>query len=100
MELGPTDALYASPLHPYTQALLAAVPIPDPLLQAQRLPLALPGEPPAASAPPGGCVFRTRCRHALAVCGAETPAGEAAGAERTVACHRWRELAAPPPLPA
>ncbi len=73
MEIADRDALYAEPLHPYTQVLLAAVPIPDPALEAQRVrPLAdgeVPGKPAAAS----GCVFQARCPRATAECGESVP---------------------------
>ncbi len=66
MEIAPTDALYARPQHPYTQALLAAAPIPDP---TQRRTIALlQGDLPSPANPPSGCVFRTRCPHAIAEC--------------------------------
>ncbi|RPJ45044.1 MAG: ABC transporter ATP-binding protein [Betaproteobacteria bacterium] len=68
MEIADRDALYAAPLHPYTQALLAAVPIPDPALEAHRVPRLLGGEVPGPLAPPSGCVFRTRCPRATAEC--------------------------------
>jgi oligopeptide/dipeptide ABC transporter ATP-binding protein len=92
MELAPAQALYARPLHPYTRELLAAVPLPDPQLQPARLARALPGEPPSPLNPPSGCVYRTRCPHAVAVCQERVPAWELAGGDRHVACHRWREL--------
>ncbi|MGQ0834514.1 MAG: ABC transporter ATP-binding protein [Gammaproteobacteria bacterium] len=93
MELAPTAALYSRPLHPYTRALLAAVPVPDPDVQRQRLTLALEGELPSPTEPPSGCVFRTRCPHAIERCRLEVPAWEAPAPERRVACHRWREIA-------
>ena len=66
MEVAPAEAIYRRPMHPYTVALLEAVPEPDP---AMRRPLAeLPGEMPSPFAPPSGCVFRTRCRFAVAAC--------------------------------
>ncbi|MGE4243013.1 MAG: oligopeptide/dipeptide ABC transporter ATP-binding protein [Ramlibacter sp.] len=68
MEAAPGDALYRTPRHPYTQALLAAVPVPDPRVErAKDVPL-LAGEPPSPLAPPSGCVFRSRCPHAFARC--------------------------------
>jgi peptide/nickel transport system ATP-binding protein len=73
MEIADRDALYAEPLHPYTQALLEAVPIPDPLIEAQRAARPLAGEVPSPLAPPSGCVFHTRCPRADAACRAEIP---------------------------
>lgn len=98
MELAATDALYSKPLHPYTRGLLAAVPVPDPDVQPGRLGATLAGELPSPLAPPSGCVFRTRCPHAIARCAEEIPAFESlppampGGLERHVACHRWREI--------
>jgi peptide/nickel transport system ATP-binding protein len=92
MEMASATALYEAPLHPYTRALLASVPIADPNIQPGRLKVVVGGEPPSPTDPPSGCVFRTRCPHALALCAERVPAWEAAG-ERHIACHRWRELA-------
>jgi oligopeptide/dipeptide ABC transporter ATP-binding protein len=95
MELAPAAAIYVNPLHPYTRALLESAPIPDPDVQPGRLARALLGEPPSPLSPPSGCVYRTRCPHAIAVCAERAPEWEAAGdALRRVACHRWRELPA------
>jgi oligopeptide/dipeptide ABC transporter ATP-binding protein len=92
MELAPIADLFAEPLHPYARELLDAVPVADPDVQPGRLSRARPGEPPSPLAPPSGCVYRTRCPHALAVCAERLPAWEEAGGGRRVACHRWREL--------
>jgi oligopeptide transport system ATP-binding protein len=92
MEQAPTQLLYAQPLHPYTRALFAAIPVPDPDIQRARLASTIRGEPPSALAPPPGCVFQTRCPHAIEVCRREVPVWEPAGEARHVACHRWREL--------
>jgi oligopeptide transport system ATP-binding protein len=92
MELAPAHLLYAQPLHPYTRALLAAIPVADPDIQRARLARVTRGEPPSALAPPPGCVFQTRCPHAIEVCRREVPAWQPAGAGRHVACHRWREI--------
>ena len=73
MEIADRDALYAEPLHPYTQALLEAVPVPDPVIEAQREHRVLGGEVPSPLAPPPGCVFHTRCPLADAACKAERP---------------------------
>jgi oligopeptide transport system ATP-binding protein len=94
MEIAPSDALFRNAMHPYTRALLAAVPVPDPRGRARRAaPLA--GEVPSALAPPSGCVFRTRCAYASERCAREVPELRAVGAS-LVACHRAEELAALP----
>jgi peptide/nickel transport system ATP-binding protein len=94
MELAPAASLYTHPLHPYTRELLDSAPIPDPDIQPARLARARLGEPPSPLSPPSGCVYRTRCPHAIAVCAERIPSWEATdGASRWVACHRWRELA-------
>jgi oligopeptide transport system ATP-binding protein len=92
MELAPSVLLYARPLHPYTRALFAAIPLADPELQPRRLEHIAPGEPPAALTPPSGCVFHPRCPFAVERCTREIPEWEAAGDGRAVACHRWREI--------
>jgi peptide/nickel transport system ATP-binding protein len=73
MEIADRDALYAEPLHPYTQALLEAVPVPDPLIEAKREHRVLGGEVPSPLAPPSGCVFHTRCPRADEACKRERP---------------------------
>jgi peptide/nickel transport system ATP-binding protein len=94
MELAPAAAVYSRPLHPYTRELLESAPIPDPDVQPARLSRALLGEPPSPLSPPSGCVYRTRCPHAVDVCRERAPEWErAGGASRWVACHRWRDLA-------
>jgi oligopeptide/dipeptide ABC transporter ATP-binding protein len=92
MELAPAAALATRPRHPYTRELLAAVPSPDPDVQPGRLALVVSAEPPSALAPPSGCVYRTRCTHAAAVCAASIPSWEDSGEGLGIACHRWREL--------
>jgi peptide/nickel transport system ATP-binding protein len=103
VELSDTDALFDNPLHPYTQALLAAIPVPSP---TNRQPKALlQGDVPSPAAPPSGCRFHTRCPHARAVCKEQHPALETTPDGRQVACHFWREIqgagagsiSAPPP---
>ncbi len=73
MEIADRDALYAEPLHPYTQLLLAAVPIPDPALEAQRVRSVSAGEVPGGPITPSGCVFQARCPLATAKCGESVP---------------------------
>ena len=91
VEIGPADAVFRTPRHPYAQALIAAVPVADPTIETTRASVALDGDPPSPLAPPSGCVFRTRCAHAIARCAAERPVLEADG-DHAVACHRWRAL--------
>ncbi len=71
MEVAPTAELFERPLHPYTQALLAASPKPDPLIESVGVPLQ--GDIPSPMSPPSGCVFRTRCPHAIAACAQTMP---------------------------
>jgi len=91
VELADGDALYDDPKHPYTRALLTAVPIPDPRRARQRTIDGLVGEIPSPINPPSGCTFRTRCRYALPICAEQRPPLEDTGG-RMVACHRWQEL--------
>ena len=93
VELADGDDLYERPRHPYTKALLTAVPIPDPRLARQRSIDGLVGEVPSPINPPSGCAFRTRCRQAIALCAEKRPPLETIEGERLVACHRWQELA-------
>jgi oligopeptide transport system ATP-binding protein len=87
VEIAGRDALYREPLHPYTMALLSAIPIPDPELEATRPRQIITGEVPSALNPPAGCRFHTRCPHVMDVCKREDPVlrGQAGG--RAVACH-------------
>jgi oligopeptide transport system ATP-binding protein len=91
VELADGDDLYDDPKHPYTRALLTAVPIPDPRRARQRTIDGLVGEIPSPINPPSGCTFRTRCRYALPICAEQRPPLETTGG-RMVACHRWQEL--------
>jgi peptide/nickel transport system ATP-binding protein len=86
MEVAATRDLFARPLHPYTQALLAASPVPDP--QARTVHVPLKGDIPSPVDPPSGCVFRTRCPYAIEPCAQERPQPRAMGGGRLKACIR------------
>jgi oligopeptide transport system ATP-binding protein len=92
MEQAPAAQLYLSPGHPYSRELLASIPSTDPDLEPQRLARVRSGEAPSPLTPPSGCVYRTRCPHAAAVCSERVPDWEQADPGRQIACHRWREL--------
>jgi oligopeptide transport system ATP-binding protein len=86
MEVAEKHALYAQPCHPYTRALLSAIPIPDPRLERAKVVQLLQGDLPSPIDPPSGCVFRTRCPQAVARCAAEIPQLRRIGAETEAAC--------------
>ncbi|MGF6609011.1 oligopeptide transport system ATP-binding protein [Paraburkholderia sp. WSM4175] len=89
IEFGEKRALYAAPAHPYTRALLSAVPVPDPTVERARRHLLLQGEIPSPLQPPSGCAFRTRCPAAIDECGEAQPqAVSQQGDARRVACIR------------
>lgn len=85
MEVAESPDLYGTPQHPYTQALLSAVPIPDPAAEREKVVIPLGGDLPSPMNPPSGCVFRTRCPRAQARCGEEVPG--LAGGDHATACH-------------
>jgi len=91
MESGRTAEIFANPAHPYTRALLSATPRMDPAQRSRRILLA--GDPPSPSNPPSGCVFRTRCAHAIRDCAAAIPALRPIGPTHRVACIRADQLA-------
>jgi oligopeptide/dipeptide ABC transporter ATP-binding protein len=93
VELADTEALYRSPRHPYTAALLAAVPVADPRVESGNV--ELPGEVPSPADPPAGCYFHPRCAHAVDRCRTEAPPLREVAPGRSAACHRAEELALP-----
>jgi len=90
VELAAAEELYANPVHPYTEALLSAVPRTDPDQVTQRI--ILPGDVPNPSAPPPGCKFHPRCRYARDICEVEVPEWRDLGNDHWVACHLADEL--------
>ena len=88
VELADRTELYENPLHPYTKALLSAVPIPDPVIEAQRERVLLVGDVPSPLNPPSGCVFHTRCPIAIDECSEGIPEVRDMGNEHYVACIR------------
>src|SRR5260370_34340993 len=93
VEIADAQALFASPQHPYSRALLSAIPVPKP--RAKRSRIVLQGEMPSALRPPPGCRFHTRCPYAIERCRVEVPQLLADGTGHATACHRTAEL--PPP---
>lgn len=90
VELAPAEELYANPLHPYTEALLSAVPCTDPDHGKKRI--ILQGELPSPANPPPGCKFHPRCRYAREACGVEVPKWRDLGGDHWIACHLAEEL--------
>ena len=86
MEIARSDALYARPGHPYTEALLSAIPIPDPRVERNKVLRLLSGDMPSPIDPPSGCVFRTRCPKAIAICAGDEPALRRLDGETAAAC--------------
>ena len=90
VEFAPTKAMFEKPLHPYTESLLSAVPVADPTVQMERIPLQ--GEIPNPANPPSGCYFHTRCRYCTEKCSQEAPEYVELEKDHFVACHRAAEL--------
>lgn len=90
VEISPTDELFKRPLHPYTKALLSAIPRPDPDVDVEKI--ILTGDVPNPINPPEGCRFHPRCEFAREICRVQEPLPEDAGSGHMVACHRWKEL--------
>ncbi|MDR3240351.1 MAG: ABC transporter ATP-binding protein [Clostridiales bacterium] len=87
VESAGADELFTHPAHPYTQALLSVIPIPDPKMNTRPDRIILEGEVPSPISPPSGCYFRTRCRYATPLCAEQTPVMQEIGAGHWAACH-------------
>jgi len=97
VEIGAKREVFARPRHPYTQALLSAIPVPEPRVRRDRV--VLQGDVPSPIDPPSGCRFRTRCPHARPLCAEAEPA-LASEDGQDVACHFWKEIASQSPAAA
>jgi len=95
VEMAERDTLFREPLHPYTQALLSAVSVADPVAERQRQRQVLRGEVPSVMRPPSGCRFHPRCPHAMDVCREQDPALTELAAGRAVACHLHGKVTIP-----
>ncbi|MFZ7133664.1 MAG: ABC transporter ATP-binding protein [Eubacteriales bacterium] len=92
VELATSNELYSNPKHPYTQSLLSAIPIADPLANKKNKRIILQGDVPSPLNPPSGCSFRTRCPYAKEICSEKVPDFKNYGQEHYAACHRIGEL--------
>jgi oligopeptide transport system ATP-binding protein len=101
VEISPAEELYDHPVHPYTEALLSAVPVPDPDLSAERQQIVLEGDVPSPISPPSGCRFHPRCRYATDICKTEEPQLTLRGSVgHLAACHHPLSVGTQPPEPA
>lgn len=92
VEMADTHELYNKPQHPYTKALLSAIPIPDPVIATERKIIQLTGDVPSPLHPPSGCTFRTRCSYVMPICAEVQPSLKDAGSNHMVACHLIHEM--------
>ena len=92
VELADAEEIYHHPLHPYSQSLLSAVPLPDPKAARANKRIVLTGDIPSPLNAPSGCPFRTRCRYATAKCAEAMPKFEEVETGHFVACHRIKEI--------
>jgi oligopeptide transport system ATP-binding protein len=94
VEVGPAAQVFEHPLHPYTKALVSAVPVPDPVREKLRQRVILQGDPPSPINPPAGCAFHPRCPFAVEACKSTTPRLEEFAASQQAACIRVRDISA------
>lgn len=92
MEIDSSDDLYSRPVHPYTRALLSAIPVPDPKKSRALHREVLQGDVPSPIDPPAGCPFATRCKFAAERCMEEMPALQEIESGHYVACHCWKDI--------
>ena len=92
VEIGPATRVFERPLHPYTKALVSAVPIPDPAREKQRQRIILAGDPPSPMNPPSGCPFHPRCRYAIPDCARIVPQLESFDGAQDASCIRMRDI--------